>query len=391
MTTNKRVSYIITDSNIACNYDGQTHIVKRSDALAEKLIKAIKENKLHLIPELVSVAKRIEKLSNGAFYVKNGRVQVNGVDAPQVLSDKIVRFSNEDLPFQPLLKFAENLQANPSYRAVQELYGFLEKNNHPITENGAFLAFKRVRHDFKDIYTGTFDNSPGNTVEVPRNMVDEDSSHECSNGLHCANFHYAHLQYGSDNRNTDVMLEVEVNPADVVAIPADYLGAKMRVSKYKVLGVVDQPFDENKSLRRNDDYDSKKTDSDCECCCKVCGGDVDGGCGCDEQIVCLSCDYEYDAGEECCPECGVYQGEEDEQCDSCGEFVDDCICGCEVCGELIDNYGVCECNQGCGVCSFPLPDTDVKHGYETCWSCRLNQSAKRPGHDDYPYDGEVEG
>ena len=200
----------------------ETHIVKRSDALADRLITAVKEGRLHEIPSLVSAAKRIETFSRGAFVVKDGRVVVNGQPAAQVLSDKIVRFSNEGLPFQPLLRFAENLSSNPSFRAVNELYTFLEKNDHPITESGNFIAYKRVKADFKDIHSGTFDNSVGQVVSVSRNQVDEDSAQTCSYGLHVANWDYAHTQFASYDPSTDVMLEVEVNPADVVAIPVDY-------------------------------------------------------------------------------------------------------------------------------------------------------------------------
>ena len=168
--------WTITDQNVVVSYDGETHIVKRSDSLADRLIKALKEGRQGDIPGLVSAAARIETFSKGAFQVKDGRVMVNGVAAPEVLSNKIVRFSNDGLPFQPLLKFAAKLQENPSFRAVNELYQFLEKNDHPITETGNFIAYKRVRSNFKDIHSGTFDNSVGRLVEVPRNQVDEDSS-----------------------------------------------------------------------------------------------------------------------------------------------------------------------------------------------------------------------
>src|SRR5579864_2043362 len=179
----KRVSWAISDQNVTVHYDGEMHIVPRSDALSERLIKAVRENRLAEIPALVSAAKRIEVLSKGNFVVKDGRVMVNGVAAPKVLSDKIIRFSNDGLPFQPLVRFAENLQKNPSFRAVNELYTFLEKNDHPITETGCFIAFKRVRSNFLDIHSGTMDNSVGNVMEVPRNQVDEDSSRTCSHGL----------------------------------------------------------------------------------------------------------------------------------------------------------------------------------------------------------------
>jgi hypothetical protein len=68
-------------------------------------------------------------------------------------------------------------------------------------------------------------------------MVDEDPNNTCSYGLHVANWDYAYNNYGG---KSDIMLEVEVDPADVVAIPVDYNQSKMRVCKYKVINVVSQ-------------------------------------------------------------------------------------------------------------------------------------------------------
>jgi hypothetical protein len=310
----KRVSWAISDQNVTVNYDGETHIVPRSDALSDRLIKAVRENRLAEIPSLVSAAKRIEVLSKGNFVVKDGRVMVNGVAAPKVLSDKIIRFSNDGLPFQPLVRFAENLQKNPSFRAVNELFTFLEKNDHPITETGCFIAFKRVRSNFLDIHSGTMDNSVGNVMEVPRNQVDEDSSRTCSHGLHVANWTYAHTQFASSNPDTDVMLEVEVNPADVVAIPADYNNAKMRVCKYTVLGVVTTPFDPSTALRvvspnyvAPDPFEDEEEDVCADCECEVC--------------ECEDCDYCQE--NPCCCEDEEEEEDEDENCLSCGVVLND--------------------------------------------------------------------
>jgi hypothetical protein len=308
MKMSKRVNWAITDNNVSVNYDGQTHIVPRTDALADRLIKAVKEGKLGEIPALVDAAKRIEVYSKGNFVVNDGRVMVNGVAAPEVLSNKIIRFSNEGLPFNPLLKFAENLQKNPSFRAVNELFTFLEKNDHPITESGNFIAYKRVRSTFRDIHSNTMDNSVGNVVEINRNQVDEDSSRTCSHGLHVANWTYAHTQFASNDAATDVMLEVEVNPADVVAIPADYNNAKMRVCKYKVLGVVTTPFDPSQSLRVVDPSYSPANDFNCVSC------DGEGCEDCEEDATCLDCGIEVYDNSELCPECQYDRDtEEDEE------------------------------------------------------------------------------
>lgn len=265
----KKVNWLVTDHNITVNYEGQTHIVARTGELANKLIKALKEKRMDEIPMLISTSKRIEKYSDGAFMVRDGQILVNGTPAPEVLGNKILKFSNEGLPYEPLVRFAEKLQKNPSYRSVNQLFQFLEKNDHPITESGNFIAYKKVREDFKDVHSGTFDNSPGKVVEMPRNQVNEDPNQTCSNGLHVANWDYAANFYGGG-----VMLEVEVDPADVVAVPVDYNQAKMRTCRYKVLGVVDRASDD--SLRYTD---FPKDEEEDETFCQYCGDeDCSGEC-----------------------------------------------------------------------------------------------------------------
>lgn len=254
-----KINWLITDHNITVNFEGQTHIVPRSDGLANQLIDAVKNNKLNEIPKLVSAAKRIENFSKGNFKVVDGEIFVNGVVAPRVLGDKIVKFSNEGLPYQPLVEFAKKLQSNPSFRAVNELFSFLEKNDHPITETGNFIAYKKVRPDFKDIHSGTFDNSPGTVVSMPRNQVNEDANQTCSYGLHVANWDYAKNHFGSPS---DTMLEVEVDPSDVVSVPVDYQNSKMRVCKYKVLGVVDKEHSLDSSIRVIDQDKYSKLDTE---------------------------------------------------------------------------------------------------------------------------------
>lgn len=292
MSKNK-VNYIITDNNITVNYDGETHIVSRKEKLADQLIDALRKEKMELIPNLVSAANRIEKFSDGNFVVKDGEILINGVVAPPVLGNKIVNFANEGLPYKPLVRFAENLQKNPSFRAVNELFSFLEKNDHPITSDGNFIAYKKVRKDFKDIYSGTFDNSIGKVVSMPRNQVNENAQETCSNGLHVANWNYAHNIYGSTN---DIMLEVEVNPANVVSVPIDYDNSKMRVCEYTVLGVVNKEHSSNTSLRKTNSTLSETSSLDEE----------------DDLRECNDCGKELsDYEDEVCEDCADLREEED--------------------------------------------------------------------------------
>jgi hypothetical protein len=134
----------------------------------------------------------------------------------------------------------DRLMDNPSKRAVDELYRFLEACDLPITNDGHFLAYKRVRGDFTDIHSGRFDNSVGAKPRLRRNEVDEDSNRTCSHGLHvCSAAYLPHFGSGPGNR----VVVVKVDPADVVAVPQDYNNAKMRVCAYEVVEDVTDQFD----------------------------------------------------------------------------------------------------------------------------------------------------
>lgn len=249
-------AHLITAKNITVNYNGETHTVPRTNASADAIIDAIKSKDWDLIPDLISQAKKIEKFSEGTFQVRHGLVHLDGEAVHTALSSKIIQFADEGLPYEPLVAFARRVKQNPSFRAVTELFQFLEKNDHPITEDGKFIAYKKVAPDFLDIHSRSMDNSVGNVVSMPRNKVDEDPKRTCSHGLHVANWDYAANHYGSDN---DVMLEVEVDPANVVAVPIDYSQSKMRVCEYKVLSVVTNP-----STQRIRNYNSSPADDENE-------------------------------------------------------------------------------------------------------------------------------
>jgi len=138
---------------------------------------------------------------------------------------------------EPLCKFLENLHENPSMASLDCLYDFLERNQgHPITEDGHFLAYKAVRPDFKDKFSGTIDNSVGSHPKIPRNQVDNDRSKGCSKGIHVGNLKYVR----SFGVHGDKFLLVKVNPRDVVSVPLECECQKMRVCEYHVLSEHDR-------------------------------------------------------------------------------------------------------------------------------------------------------
>jgi sorbitol-specific phosphotransferase system component IIA len=223
---------------------------------------------------LVNVARAVESWANkatvaldmGHITVEFGVIKFAGEPIHNSLTERILSMMDDGEDATPLLKFLNNVQANPSEVAREELFSFLEGNSLPITKDGTFLAYKRVNHRLYDIYTNSMDNSPGKTVQMDRTKVDPCRHNTCSAGLHFASLTYARDHYGCGNG--DKMVVVEINPADVVAIPTDYNRQKGRAWKYKVIGEVAletlQEVDllENISVLNVEEYDNETLEQD---------------------------------------------------------------------------------------------------------------------------------
>jgi hypothetical protein len=129
----------------------------------------------------------------------------------------------------PLFAFYARLTKNPSYRSVQQLWGFLGHIGIPLESDGTFLAYKGVRNDYLDAHSGTFDNAPGAAHRMPRNQISDDPDKTCHIGFHVGALNYAH------NFSERVVI-VRVDPEHVVCVPNDHSAQKMRVCEYTVVG-----------------------------------------------------------------------------------------------------------------------------------------------------------
>jgi hypothetical protein len=185
----------------------------------------------------------------------NGEVNVKGTTYPlsDVIVKRIIKMVGEGFDAQPLVNFMCNLYDNPSKAAVDELFLFMDQSELPITQDGFLIAYKIVKNDYTDIYSGKFDNSVGKVVEMPRFAVDDNRSNTCSAGLHfCSKGYLNH--YGSEARNNDRCMLVKINPKDIVSIPNDYNNAKGRTCRYEVIGEV--TTDEWREFLADRDYNN---------------------------------------------------------------------------------------------------------------------------------------
>jgi len=278
--------------------EGKQHTIHATDPNFASAVTAFEASDWDGLYNILNPAQVFQNLyaKYEQIEVKHGNVYVNDEPISSLIAGRILDFLAKGVDCLPVFKFITKLNMNPSARAVNELYTFLEHKFLPLTDNGNFLAYKALRSDYTDVHTGKFNNSVDNVLEMPRNKVDDNKEVGCSYGFHAGTLEYARGFRPCNGK----LVVVEINPADVVSIPTDCECQKLRTCKYKVHSEYEVPLEdlayESRYTTDNDEDVDREWDDD---------SDDEGCCNCSECDCCsIDCDYC-----NCCNDC----------CD-CGDF-----------------------------------------------------------------------
>jgi|LakMenEpi03Aug12_release.lakeMendotaPanAssembly.Ray.scaffolds.fasta_scaffold411941_2 hypothetical protein len=253
--------YIIAnDGNVTAVVSGQTYCFGKSHPNYNKLVNHLKSNNIEHFEACYDIVSHVNAYCDGYVNCSDGSLSWDGIKMPDMFTGTILDMVKQGFPFEPMLNFLDNLSQNPSDHAIVELFDFMENKNMPITYDGCFLAYKAVRNDYKDIYSGKFDNSVGNVCEVPRSSVDSNRDNGCGHGLHVGAIDYAKSYggintdgfEGGDNDGGNHLMICKVNPRDVVSVPTDSKFQKLRTCRYEVVSKFDSVFDKVIHMTEND-------------------------------------------------------------------------------------------------------------------------------------------
>ena len=210
----------------------------------EETIVAVMEPEKPVIPVMDAVVDEADTISQEDLeaaadkydeLVQEAKAQPTILVGAEKLKNQIKHFSQSDNP-EGFKRFMERLSTvikDRNHTAV-ELMDFLSYADLPIADDGAIVAYKRLRRrqdHFVDSHTGKVIQNVGWRVFMKTEMVDPDRRRECSNGLHVGRRDYMGSFSG------DAIVIIKVYPEDVVAVPKDYRGAKMRCSGYNLVGI----------------------------------------------------------------------------------------------------------------------------------------------------------
>lgn len=226
-------SFIILPDGISAVIDFKPFNISSSHPNYDEIVEALKRDDFEAVEELYNVGFLIQRQVEGteiSIDTNEGVVKFRESTLHGSIVTRILTMVDQGFSLKPLNNFLTRLYRNPSLKAVEELYGFLEYGGMPITEDGCFLAYKRVRSDYKSVHDGKTDNSIGSRPSMNRNEVDDQSDNTCSRGLHFCSHEYL------SNFSGDKVVVLKVDPEHVVSIPTDYNNTKGRACEYLVVG-----------------------------------------------------------------------------------------------------------------------------------------------------------
>lgn len=230
-----RPAFILTADTFTGVIGGTPFTMQKSHPKYPEVYEAWKAKNYERLEQLVTGLRAIEKFSLGDIRVKHGVLTYKGTPVSNKLADKAFELMNAGQPFMPLMRFLDNLMQNPSAAARDELFLFLEAGRMPITEDGYFLAYRKVNNEFLSYHVNPDGkrnrNMPGDVVKMARSECNPDRHETCSRGLHFCSFGYLSEYEGGNGK----VVIVSINPRDVVAIPSDYKNQKGRCCQYEVI------------------------------------------------------------------------------------------------------------------------------------------------------------
>lgn len=205
--------------------------------------------------------------------VRAGQLYFDGDVVDNALTAQVVRFIEEGYDdWQPLVKFLTNCMDNPNEHSREQMYEWLSRREFAIDQDGLLRAYKGVKQDAKGNwtsisqgkavvdgteYTGAIPNYVGAVVTMPRSEVEFDPSVGCHRGLHVGTFDYA------NGFAQGALLEVKVNPRDIVSVPTDCDAQKVRTCRYEVVGLFAQEraYEQALVYDADEDYGYDESDS----------------------------------------------------------------------------------------------------------------------------------
>lgn len=236
------IPYTLNENGVTFFYKGRQRVIGADNPNFTGVVDAVTSGETGSLDSILDMRAFIVTASSGNVSIcSDDVVRYRGEQVPDYLAQRIITHHNKGYPIEPLCNFAEKLMQNPNIEVRDDLYRWLERGNMPIYPDGDFAAYKLVRNDFTPIHVGPYgqDQSPGQTVSMPRHACDERRDHTCSAGLHFCSYEYLPTFQSWNNNLGQKVILLKINPENVTAIPTDYNLSKGRCCEFFVVSEIE--------------------------------------------------------------------------------------------------------------------------------------------------------
>lgn len=210
-----------------------------------KVQEAIKAENFEELKDLLSISKTLEN-NEITYDMLAGKFNIKGIELNENCRQLVMKCYKETVngthnSLNGLIAMVHNLNKVNKLYVLDQLYNFLKHNDIEILKDGSFICYKylsKVNNQYVDSYTETVVQQVGDYVYTHEEKVDNDPNKTCSYGLHTAAWDYV--------SNKSIIAKIRVLPEDVVSVPVDYNGAKLRSKGYTILEILeDNPMIES--------------------------------------------------------------------------------------------------------------------------------------------------
>lgn len=228
--------YIIIPSSIIVYLNGELHTIHETHEHFNEIKKLLESGSFD-IKTLIDKSGVIREYCGNEITVEGGIVYFNDKPIHNNITDRIFKMYKKGDDASALINFLKKVANNPNPKIMDQIDRFLQGVYIPIGVDGCLYAYKAIRPNYTDIYSGKIDNSVGNIVKIDRKDVVDDNNIACGHGLHCGNLEYV-KRYGGGKRGKNRLVVVRVDPENIVSVPKDHHFMKVRCCEYKVVSEV---------------------------------------------------------------------------------------------------------------------------------------------------------
>ena len=217
--------YAVTPDSVTVHLDDRMFVIDRDHPNFKTARAAIMAEDWENVRRAMDIPATIFKHSEGDIQFLAGILRYKDEKINNAIASRILDLIQVNSNFKPLMRLLDRVMTADATRCHPDpLYLFLCENQLPITPEGRFLAYRRIE-------ANTY--SPDRAADV---LADDGEMKADPENPHA--FHVGSREYAQSLGPRGHVAIVEIDPADIVHVPAEEDAQAIKVARFRYVGVI---------------------------------------------------------------------------------------------------------------------------------------------------------